>query len=46
MKLLDNANFSEESIIAGENAAPGIISLIASCEDETIKTKNLILTKF
>ena len=39
MKLLGNAGFSEESIIAGENAAPGVISLIASCEDETIKTK-------
>jgi diaminopropionate ammonia-lyase len=39
MKLLGNASFSEESIIAGENAAPGVISLIASCEDETIKTK-------
>ena len=33
MKLLGNASFSEESIIAGENAAPGVISLIASCED-------------
>ena len=39
MKLLGNASFSEESIIAGENAAPGVISLIASCEDEIIKTK-------
>ncbi|WP_428079742.1 diaminopropionate ammonia-lyase [Candidatus Pelagibacter sp.] len=39
MKLLGNASFSEESIIAGENAAPGVISLIASCEDETIKSK-------
>ena len=39
MKLLGNASFSEESIIAGENAAPGVISLIASYEDETIKTK-------
>ena len=39
MKLLGNASFSKESIIAGENAAPGVISLIASCEDETIKTK-------
>ena len=39
MKLLGNASFSEESIIAGENAAPGVISLIASCEDGTIKTK-------
>ena len=39
MKLLGNASFSEESIIAGENAAPGVISLIASCEDEAIKSK-------
>ena len=39
MKLLGNASFSEESIIAGENAAPGVISLIASCKDETIKNK-------
>ena len=39
MKLLGNASFSEESIIAGENAAPGVISLIASYEDETIKNK-------
>ncbi|WP_440656964.1 diaminopropionate ammonia-lyase [Candidatus Pelagibacter sp. HIMB1509] len=39
MKLLGNASFSEESIVAGENAVPGVISLIASCEDETIKTK-------
>ena len=39
MKLLGNASFSEESIIAGENAAPGVISLIACYEDETIKNK-------
>jgi len=39
MKLLGNSSFSEESIIAGENAAPGVISLIASYEDETIKNK-------
>jgi len=39
MKLLGNANFSEEKIIAGENSAPGVISLITSCEDEKIKEK-------
>ena len=37
MKLLGNASFSDESIIAGENSAPGVISLIASCEDQKIK---------
>ena len=39
MKLLGNASFSNEKIIAGENSAPGIISLITSCEDEKIKEK-------
>ena len=39
MKLLGNASFSDEKIIAGENSAPGVISLIASCEDEKIKEK-------
>jgi len=39
MKLLGNGNFSKEKIIAGENSAPGVISLIASCEDEKIKEK-------
>ena len=37
MKLLGNGSFSEEKIIAGENSAPGVISLIASCEDQNIK---------
>jgi len=37
MKLLGNSSFSDEPIIAGENSAPGVISLIASCEDENIK---------
>ena len=37
MKLLGNASFSEEKIIAGENSAPGVISLIASCTDQKIK---------
>ena len=37
MKLLGNSSFSNETIIAGENSAPGVISLIASCEDEKIK---------
>ena len=39
MKLLGNASFSDEKIIAGENSAPGVISLIASCEDQKIKEK-------
>ena len=39
MKLLGNASFSDEKIIAGENSAPGVISLIASCEDDKIKEK-------
>ena len=39
MKLLGNGNFSNKKIIAGENSAPGVISLIASCEDEKIKNK-------
>ncbi len=44
MKLLGNANFSNEKIIAGENSAPGVISLITICEDEKIK-ENLKLNK-
>ena len=39
MKLLGNSSFSEEKIIAGENSAPGVISLIASCFDDQIKEK-------
>ncbi len=39
MRLLGNGNFSNEKIIAGENSAPGVISLIACCEDEEIKRK-------
>ena len=39
MKLLANANFSNDKIVAGENAVPGVISLIASCEDEKVKEK-------
>ena len=39
MKLLGNANLSNNKIIAGENAVPGIISLIAICEDEKKKEK-------
>ena len=39
MKLLANGSFSDHKIIAGENAAPGVISLIASCNDEYIKNK-------
>ena len=37
MKLLGNASFSDQKIIAGENSAPGVISLITSCEDKKIK---------
>jgi len=44
MKLLGNSSFSDESIIAGENSAPGVISLITSCEDQNIK-KNLQLNE-
>ena len=40
MKLLANASFGNDKIVAGENAAPGVISLIACCNDE--KIKNLI----
>ena len=39
MKLLGNSSFSDEPIIAGENSAPGVISLITSCEDQNIKEK-------
>jgi len=39
MKLFANASFCDEKIIAGENSAPGAISLIASCNDENIKNK-------
>ena len=39
MKLLGNSSFSEEKIIAGENSAPGVISLITSCVDIAVKKK-------
>ena len=39
MKLLGNSSFSDKKIIAGENAAPGVIGLIASCVDDKIKEK-------
>jgi len=39
MRLLGNASFSDEKIIAGENSAPGVISLITICEDKEIKEK-------
>ena len=39
MKLLGNAGFGNERIIAGENSAPGVIGLIASCENDKIKKK-------
>ena len=44
MKLLGNSSFSDQKIIAGENSAPGVISLIASCEDQNVK-ENLQLDK-
>ena len=44
MKLLGNSSFSDEKIIAGENSAPGVISLITSCEDRNIK-ENLQLNE-
>ena len=44
MKLLGNSSFSDEKITAGENSAPGVISLIASCEDQNVK-ENLQLDK-
>ena len=37
MKLLGNSSFSDQQIIAGENSAPGVIGLIASCKDQNIK---------
>ena len=39
MKFLGNCSFSEEKIIAGENSAPGVISLIVSCENDKIREK-------
>ena len=39
MKFLGNSSFSDKKIIAGENSAPGVISLIASCKDQMIKEK-------
>ena len=38
-KLLGNSGFSDQKIIAGENSAPGVISLITCCEDQFIKEK-------
>ena len=39
MKLFYNGSFGDNKIIAGENSAPGVISLIASFSDENIKNK-------
>ena len=39
MKLLGNSSFSDQQIVAGENSAPGVIGLIASCEDQNVKEK-------
>ena len=35
--MLANFNFTDEKIIGGECSAPGIISLIASCNNKNIK---------
>ena len=37
--IVSDGSVSDEKINAGENSAPGVISLIASCEDEKIKNK-------
>ena len=37
--LKEEKGFSDEKIIAGENSAPSVISLISSCEDEKTKEK-------
>ena len=42
MRFLGNCSFSEEKIIAGENSAPGVISLIVSCENNKIKEKLIL----
>jgi len=39
MNLFANASFGDDKIIAGENSAPGVISLIASCNNKNIKNK-------
>ena len=39
MRLLGNSSFSDQSIVAGENSVPGVISLIASCEDQNIRER-------
>ena len=39
MKLFANASFSNDKIVAGENSVPGVISLIASCNDQNIRNK-------
>jgi len=45
MKFLGNSTFSEEQIIAGENSAPGVISLIVSCVNSKIKEKLKLSSK-
>ena len=37
--MLQKKQLGEETIIGGECATPGIISLIAACEDENVKNK-------
>ena len=46
MKFLGNCSFSQEKIIAGENSAPGVISLITGCENDKIREINLNDEKF
>ncbi len=39
IKLLANSSFSEKSLVGGECATPGIIGLIASCNNINLKEK-------
>ena len=39
IKLLASSAFSEKKLIGGECATPGIISLIASCNNNKLKEK-------
>tara|TARA_Y100000590_G_scaffold226627_1_gene255964 strand:+ start:1747 stop:2874 length:1128 start_codon:yes stop_codon:yes gene_type:complete len=39
IKLLANSSFSEKRLVGGECATPGIISLIASCNNNKLKEK-------
>ena len=37
--MLANSKFADEKIVGGECSAPGIISLIASCNNDEVKKK-------